>query len=70
MIASGGYPPGLIDATEQYIRTLLRCADEPGLDELPLRELIGESLTTGSLHYFAPYEQVHRANLDSLAARS
>jgi glyoxylase-like metal-dependent hydrolase (beta-lactamase superfamily II) len=70
VIVSGGYPPELIDATEQYIRTLLRYADEPALRELPLRELIAESLTSGSLHYFAPYEQVHQANLDSLAARS
>ena len=37
VIASGGYPPELIDATEQYIRTLLRCADEPALRELPPR---------------------------------
>jgi cyclase len=66
VIASGGYPPGLIDATEQYIRTLLRCRDEPALRDLPLRELIADSLASGSLHYFAPYEEVHQANLSSL----
>jgi cyclase len=69
LIASGGYPPDLIDATEQYIRTLLRSRDEPALRELSLRDLIAEPLTTGSLHYFAPYEEVHRANLDNVLAR-
>ena len=38
VIAAGGYGPGLMRATEDYIRFLQRCRDEPALRELPLTE--------------------------------
>jgi len=66
VISDGGYSSDLIDATAQYIQILERCRTEPNLRELPLREMIGGSLDAGSLHYFAPYEEVHQANLSSL----
>lgn len=63
VIAAGGYPKGLIRATQDYIRVLQRCRGEPQLREAPLADLVAESLDAGWLRYFAPYEDVHRANL-------
>jgi len=68
VIAAGGYPIGLIDATADYIRALKRSATDPSLREASLRELIAGSLEAGSIHYFAPYEAVHRANLEAVRA--
>jgi glyoxylase-like metal-dependent hydrolase (beta-lactamase superfamily II) len=68
VIASGGYPPGLIDATEQYIRTLQRAVTEPALRDASLRELVAESLEAGWIRYFAPYEAVHRENVATVLA--
>jgi hypothetical protein len=31
-----------------------------------LRELIADSLASGSLQYFEPYEAVHRQNLETV----
>jgi glyoxylase-like metal-dependent hydrolase (beta-lactamase superfamily II) len=64
VIAAGGNRAGLIDATEQYIRLLQRCRTEPHLRDLTLRELIADSVDEGAVHYFAPYEAVHRHNLE------
>ena len=66
VIAAGGYNRGLIVATQQYIRVLMRCREDPELRDLPLRELIAGPLEAGWVHYFEPYEAVHRENLDSL----
>jgi cyclase len=68
VIAAGGYPPSLIPATQRYIAVLERCRNDPALRDVPLRELIAESLADGSLHYFAPYEEVHRQNVAAMLA--
>lgn len=65
-IAAGGYPAGLNDTTQSYIRLLRRITDEPELREVPLRELIADSLTAGPLVYFEPYEAVHRQNVETV----
>ena len=70
VIARGGYGPDLIGATEQYIRALQRCRTDTGLRDASLRELIGESLRAGTLTYFAPYEAVHRANVETVLANA
>jgi hypothetical protein len=70
VIAEGGYSSGLIGATEQYIRALQRCREEPRLRGASLRELIAESLEEGSVRYFAPYEAVHRENLETVLSSS
>jgi cyclase len=70
VIASGGYPPSLIRATQEYIAALERCRTEVALRDAPLRELIAERLSDGSLHYFAPYEDVHRQNVARVVAGS
>lgn len=63
VIADGGYPRTLIRATQQYLRTLLRMPDEPGLRDQPLQQLIAGPLLGGWLHYYPPYEAVHRQNV-------
>lgn len=68
VIAAGGYSSGLIRATKQYIEALIRCRDDPELREMPLRELIAESLEAGWVHYFEPYEAVHQENLKAALA--
>jgi glyoxylase-like metal-dependent hydrolase (beta-lactamase superfamily II) len=65
-IAGGGYPAGLNDATRSYIRLLQRMPSEPGLREVPLRELIADSLAAGQLVYFEPYVAVHRQNVEAV----
>jgi cyclase len=68
VIAGGGYTKDLIRATEQYIHALERCRREPALRDASLRELIAESLEAGWVRYFAPYEAVHRKNLETVLA--
>jgi cyclase len=68
VIAGGGYPADLISATEQYIRALQRCRSEPSMRDAGLRELIAEPLEAGWIHYFAPYEAVHRENVATVLA--
>ncbi len=68
VIAGGGYPKGLIRATQDYIRVLQRCRDEPDLCEPALTELVADSLQAGWITYFAPYEEVHRANVAAVTA--
>ena len=68
VIAAGGYSSDLIRATRQYIRMLMRCRDEPQLRSASLRDLIAGPLDAGWIRYFAPYEAVHRENVDSVLA--
>src|SRR5262249_27023409 len=68
VIASGGYPPSLIRATQEYISALERCRTDVALRDAPLRELLAEPLGGGSLQYFAPYEDVHRRNVAAVVA--
>jgi glyoxylase-like metal-dependent hydrolase (beta-lactamase superfamily II) len=67
-IAVGGYPPGFNDATQSYIRLLQRMPSEPELREVPLRDLIADSLAAHELIYFEPYEAVHRENVATVLA--
>jgi cyclase len=70
VIAGGGYPPALNGATQSYIRLLQRMPSEPELREVPLRELIADSLAAGALVYFKPYEAVHRQNVETVLTAS
>jgi glyoxylase-like metal-dependent hydrolase (beta-lactamase superfamily II) len=65
-IADGGYPAELNEATRSYIRLLRRMPSEPELRDVPLRELIADSLESGTLVYFEPYEAVHRQNVETV----
>jgi len=70
VIAAGGYTDSLIGATEHYLHALARCRTEPALRDAGLRELIAEPLEAGAVHYFAPYEAVHRENVETVLAMS
>ena len=61
VIASGGYTDGLIDATQRYIDLLLDGAP------LSLREVV-DMIGSDDLHYFEPYERVHRQNVELVRA--
>lgn len=62
VIAAGGYGPGLLAATADYIRHLQR--DDPR----PMAEIIAPWLHDGTLRYFEPYEAVHSQNRARLQA--
>jgi cyclase len=68
VIAGGGYSKDLITATQTYVRDLIRSANDPALRSLSLREFVAPSLATGSIRYFAPYEDVHRSNVAAVLA--
>ena len=63
VIARGGYGAAILGATQDYIRWLQRLKTAPELAETPLRQVIAAGLAAGVLHYFAPYEAVHRQNV-------
>lgn len=63
VIAGGGYEPGLIRATQDYIRLLQRMPNEPELQALPLRDLLTPQIEAGDIRWFEPYERVHRENI-------
>jgi cyclase len=66
VLAASGYGEGLIEATRRYTRDLLRLPREPGLAALDLRAFVADALAAGWITYFAPYERVHRSNLDAV----
>jgi glyoxylase-like metal-dependent hydrolase (beta-lactamase superfamily II) len=63
-IAAGGYAEGLIDATERYIDFLLRARTDESLRRPTLREVVPD--LGPAVRYYAPYEAVHRNNLDAV----
>lgn len=70
IIASGGYSKALIAATKDYVRALMRIADQQGRQTLSLREFVAPQLQAGAIRYFAPYEEVHRNNIAAALAIS
>ena len=68
VISAGGYEKTLIRATQQYVRTLKRCVGEPQLRDESLATLIAGPLQAKWVNYFAPYEDVHRANVRKVIA--
>jgi cyclase len=67
-IAAGEYGPSLIDATRKYISDLIRCVHDAELRAAGLQTFIAPRLADGSLTYFAPYEAVHRGNVEKTIA--
>jgi cyclase len=68
IIALGGYEKTFIRANQQYIRTLKRCVSEPDLRSKPLRDVITGPLEAGWVNLYAPYEAIHRQNIDVVLA--
>ena len=48
---------------------LIRLRDEPELERTPLRDLVARPLADGAITWFAPYEAVHRENVDVVLGR-
>jgi cyclase len=69
VIAAGGYSDGLISATEQYIDFLLRARGDATLAELPLHDVVA-AIGNDQVHYYAPYEEVHRRNVEAVLGGS
>ncbi len=64
VIAAGGYGPEIIGAMQRYIGWLMELPD----GDVALRQVIAADLAAGVLHYFAPYEAVHRQNVARVRA--
>lgn len=69
-IAAGGYPPGLIPATRDYIRWLLNLRAEPSRAGMALADVIAAPLASGVLTWFEPYEAIHRQNVRRVLAQA
>jgi glyoxylase-like metal-dependent hydrolase (beta-lactamase superfamily II) len=67
-IEAGGYGKGFIAATRAYVQKLLRCRQEPGLATQDLQTFGAEMFAAGAVNYFAPYEAVHRQNVEAVVA--
>ncbi len=68
IIALGGYEKTFIRATQQYIRMLKRCVNEPELRTKPLAEIIAGPLQMGWVNLYGPYERVHEDNVKAFLA--
>lgn len=69
-IATGGYAPAILPATQTYIRWLLQARTDPGLAATALKQVIADDLAAGTLDWFEPYETVHQQNLAAVLARA
>jgi len=67
-IVSGGYGPGLCDATKAYISILLEIAAGKTPRDRPLADLLDASLQSGELIWFEAYERLHRQNVAKVLA--
>lgn len=65
-ISGPGYGKGFITATELYVRKLQALPQHPQWADLGLVEFASESLATGAIEYFEPYEWVHQSNVRSV----
>ena len=68
IIALCGYEKTFIRATQQYIRMLKRCVNEPELRTKPLAEIIAGPLQMGWVNLYGPYERVHEDNVKAFLA--
>ena len=66
VIAGGGYDARLIAATRRYVERLMLCPARPDLAALPLEAFLGEDARSGAIRMFAPYEAVHRRNVEAV----
>jgi len=66
VIESGGYNRRFIDATRRYVEKLLRCRQEPELARQDLESFARQDFASGGIRYFAPYEAVHRRNVEAV----
>lgn len=68
IIAAGGYGPSLIAATRAYVERLRASRHDAALRALSLADFVAPELAAGWITYFAPYKEVHRANVEKALA--
>jgi len=66
VIAAGGYEASLIAANKSYLTRLLDPAERARARSQPLSAFIAEGSQSGAIGYFAPYEPVHKRNIDAI----
>ncbi|MBA4790432.1 MAG: MBL fold metallo-hydrolase [Rhizobiales bacterium] len=66
VIAAGGYGKDFIAATRAYVGKLLTVREDAQARNEDLRAFAAEGFASGALRYFAPYEAVHRMNVDAV----
>jgi glyoxylase-like metal-dependent hydrolase (beta-lactamase superfamily II) len=66
VIEAGGYDSRFIAATQAYVGRLLRCRHEPDLANEDLKTFAADLFASGAINYFAPYEAVHRQNVEAV----
>jgi cyclase len=64
VIRGGGYTKALIDATVEYVTSLLAGVQAPDYLERELETFLPSALATGSVSVWEPYRAVHRRNLE------
>ncbi|MBQ4133300.1 MAG: MBL fold metallo-hydrolase [Desulfovibrionaceae bacterium] len=67
IIEQGGYQPEFIDAVSHYLKSV--CAilkKEPDATVPPLQEILADYFEQGIIHYWQPYENVHRNNVEQI----
>ena len=62
VIRKGGYDKGLIDATQVYLRNMIRRAKDENFLTMPIETVIGESVGKGWVTLWEPYRHVHEVN--------
>jgi glyoxylase-like metal-dependent hydrolase (beta-lactamase superfamily II) len=70
IIAAGGYDASLIAATRLYVERLSNLVDQPARAAQDLRGFAADMFATGAINYFAPYEDVHRRNVQAVLAQA
>jgi glyoxylase-like metal-dependent hydrolase (beta-lactamase superfamily II) len=63
VIANGGYPITLIDATVDYLHRIVARAHDPHFVEGPIESYVGDSVSKGWVSYWWAYREAHKANL-------
>lgn len=66
VIAAGGYGPAFIAATRRYVEGLIAAPTDPARASLPLSDWLAADVAAGTLRPFAPYDTVHRNNIDAV----
>jgi glyoxylase-like metal-dependent hydrolase (beta-lactamase superfamily II) len=70
IIAGGGYDASLIAATRLYVERLSNLVDQPARAAQDLRGFAADMFATGAVTYFAPYEDVHRRNVQAVLTQA
>lgn len=68
VIAAGGYGRGIVDATAEYLDTMLSRAPVPGFLNMPLEAFAARHWAHGWTSLWEPYRDVHTWNLGQVSS--